>query len=393
MARREKCIVCEGDFFPDHSFVLEGMPKGAQQYDDPDKVDLEVVQCRYCGLVQITNEPVDYYKDVIRAAAFSEEMRHFRMQQFSKFIQDNNLQGKKVLEAGCGGGEYLQLMKDCGADAYGIEHNDELVDACISQGLNVRKGYVDEGNVEIGGPPFDAFISMNFLEHYINPVGMLESMFANLSYGGVGLVEVPNFDMMIKTDHFSEFIGDHISYFRKSNLTDVLNKAGFIVEDCSVVWNDYIISAKVRKGEKVNLIEHTQFPPLDDNHECKVNFRPMRFKKDKVLSSLNQYVDKYGENNVAVYGAGHQALAVIAMSGIGDRLKYIVDDATFKQGRRAPASDVIIKHPSSLSSDPVQAIIVMGASYSDEIIDKLKKSNYNNLDIAVLRQEGLKVYL
>ena len=42
MARREKCIVCEGDFFPDHSFVLEGMPKGAQQYDDPDKVDLEV---------------------------------------------------------------------------------------------------------------------------------------------------------------------------------------------------------------------------------------------------------------------------------------------------------------------------------------------------------------
>ena len=119
----------------------------------------------------------------------------------------------------------------------------------------------------------------------------------------------------------------------------------------------------------------------------------MRFKKDKVLSSLNQYVDKYGENNVAVYGAGHQALAVIAMSGIGDRLKYIVDDATFKQGRRAPASDVLIKHPSSLSSDPVQAIIVMGASYSDEIIDKLKKSNYNNLDIAVLRQEGLKVYL
>ena len=147
MARREKCIVCEGDFFPDHSFVLEGMPKGAQQYDDPDKVDLEVAQCRYCGLVQITNEPVDYYKDVIRAAAFSEEMRDFRMQQFSNFIQDNNLQGKKVLEAGCGGGEYLQLMKDCGADAYGIEHNDELVDTCINQGLNVRKGYVDQGNV------------------------------------------------------------------------------------------------------------------------------------------------------------------------------------------------------------------------------------------------------
>ena len=53
MARREKCIVCEGDFFPDHSFVLEGMPKGAQQYDDPDKVDLLENVFKFGDLISI----------------------------------------------------------------------------------------------------------------------------------------------------------------------------------------------------------------------------------------------------------------------------------------------------------------------------------------------------
>jgi len=156
--------------------------------------------------------------------------------------------------------------------------------------------------------------------------------------------------------------------------------------ECSSIWHDYIISATVAKRDKE---ESSRLAGFTKN---KIDFELFEKKKNKDLSSLDKYIRGYEDNSVAVYGAGHQSLALIALSGIGPRLKYIVDDAPFKQGRKSPASNVPIVSANTLREDPAKAIVVIGASYSDEIVDKLTKSGYNNLNIAVLRQEGLKIY-
>ncbi len=58
---------------------LGGFPKAAQHFissiqnpeaDDP--ITLMVCQCFDCGLIQLKNDPVSYYKDVITAASLSE---------------------------------------------------------------------------------------------------------------------------------------------------------------------------------------------------------------------------------------------------------------------------------------------------------------------------------
>lgn len=73
------------------------MPKSAQflpvaaSLKNDEGVDLNVYQCAACGLVQLNSHPVHYYRDVIRAAAFSEEMRKFRLDQFAGFIKQHNL--------------------------------------------------------------------------------------------------------------------------------------------------------------------------------------------------------------------------------------------------------------------------------------------------------------
>jgi len=109
------------------------MPRAAQFLPDAESlendkgVDLEVCQCSGCGLVQLSNDPVPYYKEIIRAAAFSEEMKGFRMKQFTNFIQKCSLKGKKVIEIGCGRGEYLSIMQQFGIEAYGLEHSEESV--------------------------------------------------------------------------------------------------------------------------------------------------------------------------------------------------------------------------------------------------------------------------
>jgi len=98
-----QCRVCNNNFFEEPLLRYENMPKAAQFLPDAESlesdkgVNLEVCQCSGCGLVQLSNEPVHYYKEVVRAVAFSEEMKEFRRKQFSSFVQKYSLKGKKIL--------------------------------------------------------------------------------------------------------------------------------------------------------------------------------------------------------------------------------------------------------------------------------------------------------
>ena len=111
-------------------------------------------------------------------------MKAFREDQFKYFVQQYNLQDKKVIEIGTGKGEYLSLMKDAGANAYGIEHAQESVDECLSAGLQVTKEYINHWGYRLRGAPFDAFFILNFFEHIPDPNATLSSLHLNLAHDG-----------------------------------------------------------------------------------------------------------------------------------------------------------------------------------------------------------------
>ena len=159
-----KCRFCK-DVLPEKLLLkLFNMPESAQNFPTKftltnDKgIDLEIYQCKSCGLVQLAIEPVPYYRDVIRAAAFSQEMREFRLKQFKYFVDRYNLQGKKVIEIGCGKGEYLELMNQSGALAFGLEHLLESVEFCKQKGLKVERGFIESSSYKLQNSPFDAFL-------------------------------------------------------------------------------------------------------------------------------------------------------------------------------------------------------------------------------------------
>jgi cyclopropane fatty-acyl-phospholipid synthase-like methyltransferase len=354
------------------------MPKAAQFLPDADSlasdkgVDLEVWQCSGCGLVQLSNEPVPYYKDVIRASAFSEEMKEFRIKQFKSFVQKYSLHGKKIIEIGCGCGEYLSIMQQCDVIAYGLEDYEESVKQCIKNGLNVSKGFVDSSSYVLEHSPFDAFFIMSFLEHLPDPSSTLRGIYNNLKDNAIGLVEVPNFDMILRNNLFYEFIGDHLFYFTKETLTSTLNQNGFEIVECNEVWYDYIISAVVKKREK-----------LDISHFYKL--------QEKLKDEIDEYVNRFDHRKIAIWGAGHQALAIISMTNLAGKIKYVVDSAPFKQNKYTPATHIPIVSPEQLVTEPVDAIIVMAGSYSDEVARIIRQKFDKKINISILRNFGLEV--
>jgi hypothetical protein len=145
---------------------------------------------------------------------------------------------------------------------------------------------------------------------------------------------------------------------------------GFDLLSCSEVWHDYIISAEVRKRK---------IPDLSG----------FGLKRNSLEIELQAYISEFGCGSVAVWGAGHQALANISLLGLSSVIRYVVDSAPFKQGRYTPATHVRIVPPDTLKSDPVDAVIVMAASYSDEVVSIIKQRYPSVMNIAVLREYGL----
>ena len=109
--------------------------------------------------------------------------------------------------------------------------------------------------------------------------------------------------------------------------------------------------------------------------------------KKLLTEDINNYID--GFSRVAAWGAGHQALAMLSLANLGDKIQYVVDDAPFKQNKYTPATHIPIVSSKNLDTDPVDAVIVMAASYSDEVATKLKESHGDRVNIAILRERGL----
>lgn len=373
-------LACRGCGKPMYARTLlsyKNMPASAQNFPTADTLsldngkDLDVCQCSACGLVQLMGQPVSYFKDVIRATAFSKEMGDFRATQFEQWVEKYQLANQPILEIGCGKGEYLSLLNAAGVNAHGLEHASSSVEHCMNLGLNVTQGYLgDTGTSSLNTMQFNGFVCLNFMEHWPNPTASLRHLIGHLTDGAIGLMEVPNFDMIIEKGLFSEFIADHLLYFTQTTLRTLLESNGFEVLECKPVWHDYILSAVVRKRRATNLKFFEQF-------------------KLDITSQLQQYISRFPNQKVAVWGAGHQSLAVIALADISAQLAYVIDSAPFKQGKYTPATHLPIVSPDQLPREPVDAIIVMAASYSDEVAQLIRAQYSKEIHLAILRDYGL----
>ena len=366
------CHLCGNELFPDPILRLEGMPKAAQYYPEENEfagdkgITLIIWQCSGCGLVQHKMKPVEYFKEVITAASLSEKSRLSRLNQMKEFAARFGLAGKKVLDIGTGQGEMIEVLKEAGLQAAGIEASLKSVNIGKVAGRNMIYGYIGD-KVAIAGGPYDAFILLNYLEHLPEPGAIVRNIYNNTTADAVGYVTVPNFAYLLKTKAFYEFVADHISYFTQKTLAYAFEANGFEGLDCRVINEENDIAVTVKKRGATDLSQEY----------ASVGF---------LIRDLRRIIANYRSRNkkVAVWGAGHRTLALLALSKVDD-IAYIVDSAKFKQGKFAPVLHARIMPPDHLKEERVGLVIVMVPGlYPGEVLKTLEQMNVKT-DIAVLR--------
>ena len=368
------CLVC-GSKLPTEAFLsLPNMPSCAQNLPVKDDLvsdkglDLNLYQCSCCGLVQLDCPPVHYYRDVIRAGGGTKTMTDLRKAQYQNFIAKCNLKGKRVLEVGCGQGEFLEMLKEFPVSGFGIENKQELVDLAQSKGLNVWKDFAGEPDHRIAGGPYDAFMQFNFIEHQPDPNAMVRCIYNNLTEDGVGLVTAPAFEY-IRNDCVYEIMRDHLAYYTDGALKFLFMRNGFDVIESGVVNRDtnYVI---VQKRE---VITHDTF---------KTNYA-------EIKRGLNEFVTKckIEGHKLAFWAASHQCFTAASFLDHPEDVAYIVDSAKFKQGKYSPTSHIPIISPSEFYVHPADDILILAPGYTEEIAGLIRKNASPAINIYALRSD------
>lgn len=102
---------------------------------------------------------------------------------------------QKLLDVGCGRGEFLVAARDLGFEVYGVDFDPRRVAAARAAGLNG----VENGSVEAffssrapGAVKFEVITFFQFLEHAEDPRGFVKMLRSALAEGGTIIFDVPN---------------------------------------------------------------------------------------------------------------------------------------------------------------------------------------------------------
>ncbi len=363
-----RCRLCQKSL-SGNLLKLENFPKAAQyfpkpsEFEDDTGVTLSIVQCDGCGLTQLENAPVAYYKEVITAASLSISLKKDLTSRFMNIREKYNLFGKRTLEVGCGRGEVVTLLKELGFDAHGLEYSSANVAIAKENKIELARGYIIDGYTS--DHDYDFFICLNYLEHQPAPVKFLQSIKRHLSKSALGYVTVPNLDFLMQNSALHEFVSDHLVYFTKQTLRTAFEISGFEILELDLVNNENDISALVRKRDLLDVSKHLE-------------------KLNRTKTNLKESIDKICSNGqkVAIWGAGHRALALMSLSGL-DNISLIIDSAPFKQGRYSPLLHKEIIGPDQIEARGLRAIVVMlPGNFAHEVVDLLKKK-HKNIDVYV----------
>lgn len=156
-----------------------------------------------------------------------------RSQTFKHIAEACDLQNKRVLDLGCGYGEYMQR---CGQGSVGITTTMAEVEYGKVNNIDIRQGNVELLSDCISSDErFDAFWANNLFEHLLSPHAFLVNMKAYAREDALlvlGVPMVPKIESLMRLRKFRGALASpHVSFFTKKTFELTVRFAGWDVID------------------------------------------------------------------------------------------------------------------------------------------------------------------
>ncbi|AQT69442.1 biotin biosynthesis protein BioC [Anaerohalosphaera lusitana] len=336
--------------------------------------DVALGMCLHCGFVAnlaFDESLIHYGTDCEESQAFSSVFNVFHKRLADYLINKYNLKNKRIIEIGCGKGEFLTLLCKQGGNqglgfdpAYVPGRNEEesTVDVDFVQDF-YSSDYADE-NAD--------FICCKMTLEHINDTGnFIQQLRDNIGnqHDTTVFFQVPNITRIFNEIAFWDVYYEHCSYFSDSSLCNLFEMCGFKILRS---WSDY--------GSQYLMIEAR---PAENNTWPEDCVKPEMLGLTRHFSSSVMHVrdrwKKYLNRNheqrkrTILWGSGSKAVSFLNSLRIGKEIEYIVDINAFRQNTYSAGTAQKIVRPQFLKEYKPDEVVIMNPIYRDEIGGSLAK--------------------
>jgi len=217
--------------------------KGARVYYLFSTADYRVVRCNDCGLVFLNPQPsadelgriygADYFLGSDTEAgrrAVSEIKQATARLYLAECRRYSGLKNGRLLEVGCGDGDFLVTAEAEGWQVTGVEYS---AAACETVRSRLKTGAVHCGElpqIALPAEQFDLCVLSDVIEHVRDPLVFLREIHRVLRPGGALFIATPSIDSWsarFMKQKWMEFKAEHLVYFDRQTLQTALAKSSF----------------------------------------------------------------------------------------------------------------------------------------------------------------------
>tara|TARA_R110002020_G_scaffold185624_1_gene383284 strand:- start:102 stop:827 length:726 start_codon:yes stop_codon:yes gene_type:complete len=130
----------------------------------------------------------------------------------------------KILDLGCGRGDYLKVFRNLGLESYGTDISPEAPN--FASGIPVEVANLEiEGAHPYSDIEFDFVFSKSVIEHMRDPMKLLSYSHQRLKQGGTAVILTPSWEYNYKRAFYVDYT--HVTPFTRTSLEDALKIAGY----------------------------------------------------------------------------------------------------------------------------------------------------------------------
>jgi len=338
------------------------------------KGDINLRQCSNCGLIfnstfEVNAVPYDerYENRQCFSATFQAHLENLA----DDLIARNNLRGKRILEIGCGKGDFLRLLcRRASATGIGYDTTFEGTAGRSQNGVRFYKSYLTPDQVP---GRFDAVICRHVIEHVPDVAGFLRELRKILAACGdpVIVIETPRFEWIAENLSLCDVCYEHCNYLTMASLSFLCERAGFdIVEHKRVFGEQYqVLKLRIASGPRERAVRASKLT-VKYNLSYFATRAQERFKRLK-----KQLRNSDVQGNWAIWGAGAKGVGLVNLLG-AERPRFVIDQNTSKQGCMIPGSDVTVISPMDPRLLELDFILIANPNYEAEITALLRQLGF-----------------
>ena len=326
--------------------------------------------CRPCGFIfNAAYDPAmrGYAAGYEEQQSFSPRFNAFARQLAGDLIGRYELRNKKILEIGCGKGDFLALLCELGEnEGIGIDPacDPQRVAGLAKGSLRWIQDYYSQKHGSLGA---DVVCCRHTLEHIPDTREFIRLVRRAVGNRPETLVffEVPDVGRVLRETAFWDIYYEHCSYFTLGSLTRLFASNGFSVLRARKEFDDQYLLLDARPGFSSASARPLELDTEDTDREVDAFVKGYAKKIGWWKSYLREAIG--AGKRMAIWGSSSKCVSFLTTLGIGNEIATVVDINPHRHGKFLPGTGHQIRPPEFLRDYRPDIVILMNPIYREEI--------------------------